>query len=73
MKGKACQTAQAEGQIGFNSSVVKSLCIDAMVSGSNSPSAKFPRRVRRVASSLNSRRVNHKVWSQREEGHTDNC
>ena len=48
--------------------MVRFLRIDPMVSASSLRSAKLSFRVRRVARSLYSRRMNHEVWSHREEG-----
>ena len=49
-----------------DSAVVKFLCIDHVVNGSNPPSAELSLRVRRVT--CNSRRRNHEVKSHQEEG-----
>ena len=48
--------------------MVRFLRVDPMVSGSIPTFAKLSFRVRRVAISLYSRRMNHEVWSHREEG-----
>ena len=50
-----------------NSSVVRSLSVDHMASGSNSPSAKFSLRVRRVDSPMLFQVYENKACSHREE------
>ena len=48
--------------------MVRFLRIDPLISGLSPTSAKLSLRVRKSPALCNSRRMNHKVWSHREEG-----